>query len=89
MKQKITSAITACLLSIAVVVTPTAELLPGTHPARAEAKARMVYYVPGSSYAYHSSKNCRALSRSKGIKKISMKKAKAKGLKACRMKGCW
>lgn len=89
MKQKIISSVVACILSVAMIVTPIADFLPGRYPAVAEAKSRQVYYVPGSSYAYHSSKNCRALSRSKGIKKISLKKAKAKGLKACKIRGCW
>lgn len=39
MKQKITSIITTCLLSIAIAITLTAELLPGTNPVIAEAKA--------------------------------------------------
>lgn len=53
--------------------------------------AKKVYYVPGSSYAYHSSKNCRSLSRTskKKIKAISKKKAKAKKLKKCKIRGCW
>lgn len=89
MKQRIISPAAACILSVAIIVTPIADFLPGGYPAVAEAKARQVYYVPGSSYAYHSSKNCRALSRSKVIKKISLKKAKAKGLRACKIRGCW
>lgn len=44
-----------------------------------------VYYVPGSSYAYHSSRNCRTLSRSKNVKKISKKKAKALNLRKCKV----
>ena len=50
-----------------------------------QAKAKSVYYVPGSSYAYHSSKTCRTLHRSKHIKKITLKKAKSLRLRACKV----
>lgn len=36
-----------------------------------------VYYVPGSSYAYHPNRYCRTLKRSKNVKKITLKKAKS------------
>lgn len=54
-----------------------------SNTATVEAKKTYVYYVPNSSYAYHSSKGCRTLSRSKNIKKTTVKKAKKLGLKSC------
>ena len=44
-----------------------------------------VYYVPGSSYAYHCTKECRTLSRSKYIDKTTLEKAKEMGLSACKV----
>lgn len=87
MKQKILLATTITILACSAAAPATPASIG--QPAIAEAKARKVYYVPGSSYAYHSSKRCRALSRSKNIKAISIKTAKAKGLKKCGMRGCW
>lgn len=87
MKQKILLTTTITILAFSAI-SPAIPTSMG-QPTIAEAKARKVYYVPGSSYAYHSSKRCRALSRSKNIKAISIKKAKAKGLKKCRIRGCW
>ncbi len=78
MKKKLTSIIICCSMSMALVLSPAGDTV-------AQAKAAKVYYVPGSSYAYHSSKRCRALSRSKNIKKRSVKKAKRAGLKPCKI----
>ena len=44
-----------------------------------------VYYVPGSSYAYHPNRNCRTLKRSKHVKKITLKKAKSLHLMKCKV----
>lgn len=38
-----------------------------------------VYYVPGSSYAYHISRNCRTLKRSRTVKKVTVKKSEKDG----------
>lgn len=48
-------------------------------------KTTYVYYVPNSSYAYHCTKSCRTLSRSKNIAKTTLKEAKNMGLKACKV----
>lgn len=48
-------------------------------------KKTYVYYVPGSSYAYHCTKKCRTLARSKYIAKATLKKAKAMNLRACKV----
>lgn len=87
MKRKFTSLTTVTVLSFAIVLSPMANI--ANHDSTVVEAARKVYYVPGSSYAYHSSKNCRALSRSKNIRAISQKKAKARGLRKCRIRGCW
>lgn len=87
MKQRILLTTTITILAFSAI-SPTLPTSMG-QPAIAEAKARKVYYVPGSSYAYHSSKHCRSLSRSKNIKAISIKKAKAMRLKKCKIRGCW
>lgn len=44
-----------------------------------------VYYVPGSSYAYHPNRNCRTLKRSKHVKKITLKKEKSLHLRKCKV----
>ncbi len=70
----------ACL---PLVISPCGEMINPDTAIMAEAKT-YVYYVPGSSYAYHSDKDCRSLKHSKKIKKTTLKKAKNKlGLKPC------
>ena len=87
MKRKFTSLLTVTTLSFAIVLSPMTNI--ANHDSAVVSAAKKVYYVPGSSYAYHSSKNCRALSKSKNIRAISQKQAKAKGLRKCRIRGCW
>jgi len=78
MKKKTTSLLACCFISITLVLSPASNT-----QVTVQAKAQKVYYVPGSSYAYHCTDGCRTLSRSKVIKKITVKKAKKLGLKAC------
>ena len=81
MKKKLYSiTLSLCLVS-SIALAP----LNTTSTTTAQAKAKSVYYVPGSSYAYHSTRNSRTLKRSKTIKKISLKKAKALKLRACKV----
>lgn len=61
---------------------PCGEIISSNITLTAEAKT-YVYYVPNSSYAYHAHKKCWTLSRSKTIKKITLKKAKKLDLKPC------
>lgn len=75
----------ALIFSLSVIISP----MPSVSGNSIAEAARKVYYVPGSSYAYHSSKNCSSLRRSKNIKAITIKKAKALGLKKCKIRGCW
>lgn len=75
----------ALIISLSVIISP----MPAVPGIPAVEAAQKVYYVPGSSYAYHSSKNCVSLRRSKNIKAISIKKAKALGLRKCKIRGCW
>lgn len=84
MRQKIISMTATITLCFAMVLSPVANTINDTSAA-SEAKTKKVYYVPGSSYAYHSTKRCRTLARSKHIKAISLKSAKAKGLRACKV----
>lgn len=80
MKKKIYSiALSLCLVS-SIALAPL-----DTTSTTVQAKAKHVYYVPGSSYAYHSTRSCRTLSRSKYVKKITLKKAKSLGLRACKV----
>lgn len=66
-----------------LVISPLGEILNPNIIVTAEAKT-YVYYVPNSSYAYHSNKNCWTLKRSKIIKKTTLKKAKKNlDLKPC------
>lgn len=72
-------------LSLALVISPCGNFINPDTVAVTEAKT-YVYYVPGSSYAYHCTKSCRTLSRSKNIKKTTVKKAKRSlGLRACKV----
>lgn len=75
----------ALIISFAVVISP----LPTVSDSSVVEAAQKVYYVPGSSYAYHRTKNCWSLRRSKNIKAITIKKAKRLGLKKCKIRGCW
>ncbi len=81
MKKKVI----ALIISLSVIISP----MPSVSGSSMAEAAQKVYYVPGSSYAYHSSKDCRSLRRSKNIKAITIKKAKALGLKKCKIRGCW
>ena len=55
MKKKLYSiTLSLCLVS-SIALAP----LNTTSTTTALAKAKSVYYVPGSSYAYHSTRNCR------------------------------
>ncbi|MCI9078323.1 MAG: hypothetical protein HFH68_05265 [Lachnospiraceae bacterium] len=64
-------------LCLALVISPYGKIINPDAVAVTEAKT-YVYYVPGSSYAYHASKNCWTLKRSKHIKKTTLKKARNK-----------
>lgn len=86
MRRKLLSRVTTCTLIFAVIVSTMANL-SNQNSAVAEAKKK-VYYVPGSSYAYHRNRNCVSLRRSKNVKAISISQAKSKGLRACRIKSC-
>ncbi|MCX4328285.1 MAG: hypothetical protein OSJ45_13500 [Lachnospiraceae bacterium] len=70
-------------LSLALVISPCGNFISPDTVAITEAKT-YVYYV-STSYAYHSSKNCWTLKRSKKtIKKATLKKARNKlELKPC------
>lgn len=70
------------VLCFFVAFSPCGEIISSNITSTVEAKT-YVYYVPNSSYAYHASKGCRTLSRSKTIKKATVKKAKKLGLKPC------
>lgn len=65
-----------------LALSPCGEIISSNIVSTAEAKT-YVYYVPNSSYAYHAHKKCWTLSRSKTIKKITLKKAKKLDLKPC------
>ena len=73
---------TISVLCLSLAISPCGKIINPQIAATAEAKT-YVYYVPNSSYAYHAGKNCRTLSRSKTIKKTTVKKAKKLGLKPC------
>lgn len=49
--------------------------------------ASKVYIAPHSGTKYHKSKRCRGLRRARGVKKISVKKAKRLHYKMCKV--CW
>lgn len=68
---------TVPLLCLSLMLSPCGKIINPDIVAVSEAKT-YVYYVPGSSYAYHASKNCWTLKRSKNIKKTTLKKAKKK-----------
>lgn len=70
------------ITSLSLLVSPYGKIINPNSTAIAEAKT-YVYYVPNSGYAYHAGKSCRTLSRSKTIKKTTVKKAKKLGLKPC------
>lgn len=85
MKKKICSiALSLCLVS-SIALAPLNATSTTVQAKAKKVKAKSVYYVPGSSYAYHSTRNCRTLRRSKTIKKITLKKAKALKLRACKV----
>jgi len=68
---------------LSLSISPASKMINPNIITTAEAKT-YVYYVPNSSYAYHNSKSCWTLSRSKNIKKTTIKKAKKKlGLEPC------
>ncbi len=70
-------------LCLALVISPYGKAINPDAVAVTEAKT-YVYYVPGSSYAYHAGRGCWTLKRSKHIKKTTLKKAKNKlKLKPC------
>ncbi len=72
-------------LCLALLISPCGETISPDSVAVTEAKT-YVYYVPASSYAYHSSKKCRTLRRSKNIAKTTVKKARRKlGLRPCKV----
>lgn len=72
-------------LSLALIISPCGNFINSDTTAVTEAKT-YVYYVPGSSYAYHCTKSCRTLSRSRNIKRTTVKKAKGSlGLRACKV----
>ncbi len=76
---------TVTSLSLALVISPYGTSINPDAAAVTEAKT-YVYYVPGSSYAYHCTKSCRTLSRSKNIQKTTVKKAKGSlDLRACKV----
>ena len=75
MKKKICS----LALSFCLVLAPLNTISATTVQAKGT-----VYCVP-KGRVYHSTRNCRTLRRSKNIKKISIKVAKAKGLRACKV----
>lgn len=79
MKKKLYPlALSFCLVS-SVILTPINTISTTTVQAKAT-----VYCVP-KGHVYHSTRSCRTLRRSKNIKKISLKAAKAKGLRACKV----
>ena len=80
LKRKLTSYVLIAGLSLSLSFSPAGNL-PGT---TAQAKAVKVYCVP-DGYAYHSTKNCRTLSRSHSIYKTTKKKAKREGRSACKV----
>ena len=83
MKKKICSiALSLCLVS-SIALAPLNTTSTTVQAKAKKVKAKSVYYVPGS--AYHSTRNCRTLRRSKTIKKITLKKAKALKLRACKV----
>lgn len=70
-------------LCMALAISPYGKTINPDAVAVTEAKT-YVYYVPESSYAYHASKSCWTLKRSKNIKRTTLKKAKNKlDLKPC------
>lgn len=72
-------------LCLALVISPYGKVINPDAVAVTEAKT-YVYYVPGSSYAYHTNRSCRTLKRSKHVKKTALRKAKNKlGLSACKV----
>lgn len=72
-------------LCLALIISPYGTTINPDATAVTEAKT-YVYYVPASSYAYHSSRSCRTLSRSKNIAKTTVKKARNKlGLSPCKV----
>ena len=73
------------LSALSLLIAPCTKIINPSIAITAEAKT-YVYYVPNSSYAYHAGKNCWTLSRSKTIKKVTLKKAKNKlSLKPCKV----
>ena len=79
MKKKLYPLALSFFLVSSVVLTPINTISTATVQAKAT-----VYYVP-KGYAYHSTRSCRTLRRSKNIKKTSLKNAKAMKLKACKV----
>lgn len=84
MNKKITSITAVMILSFSLTISPFSDNLT-ENPVTASAKAHKVYYVPGSSYAYHCTKHCYTLARSRVIKGITVKKARKKGLRPCKV----
>lgn len=76
MKKRVTSILLAMVLTVSAA--------PVFTTTECQAKSKKVYYVVDGE-KYHSTKNCRTLSRSKNIKKTTLKKAKKSGLEACKV----
>lgn len=80
MKKKLYSMVLSLCLVSSVTLAPLNNMTSATVQAKT-----YVYYVPGSSYAYHPNRNCRTLKRSKHVKKITLKTAKSLKLKKCKV----
>jgi hypothetical protein len=95
MKSKLSKRVISFFVSLALAImmiigasftaVPAIEKYTGnTGPTYTVAAAAKVYYAKNSK-KYHCSKNCRTLKRSKKIYKTTVKKAKKKGLKKCKV----
>lgn len=82
MKKKFTSLFMVTCLSLTLALSPSGEILElTTHPTA----ATYVYWATKYGKKYHSSRSCWTLSRSKSVKKITVKKAKSLGLTKCKV----